>query len=157
MTRLLRYIVWGIFLIALQTTTIRFFSIEEIMPDVVCLWLVYVALREGQIAGSVAGFIAGLLCDFLSGDALGLSALSKTLCGFIAGYFYDEFKTNQILGTMRFFFSVVFASLFHNVLYFAVYLFGTELTMLRVFLQFGLGTTAYTAAVSLIPSYWKKK
>ncbi len=157
MRQILIYILIGALLLALQATLMRFFSIESVIPDIVVIWLVYVSLREGQIAGSIAGFFAGLILDFVSGDFLGLSALTKSLCGFFAGYFYDEFKTSQTFGTYRFFFAVLLSSLLHNVVYFGVYLFGTEISMLRLFIQFGLGTSAYTAALSIIPVLWKQK
>ncbi|MBS4028938.1 MAG: rod shape-determining protein MreD [Ignavibacteriales bacterium] len=157
MTRFIRYILWGVVLLAIQTTLVRLFSVENVLPDIVTIWLVYVALKEGQIAGTISGFISGLLIDFVSGDFLGLSALTKTLCGFIAGFFYDEFKTNQIFGTYRFFFAVLISSLLHNVVYFAVYLFGTDITLVAAVLHYGVGTTAYTSAVSLIPMRRRKK
>jgi rod shape-determining protein MreD len=156
MKTFLRNILWGVALIALQTTAMRLISIEGIMPDVVALWIVVVALREGQIAGTVAGFVSGLILDVISGDFLGIGALAKTVCGFLAGYFYDEFKSSEVFGTYRFFFAVIFSSLAHNIIFFVVYLQGTEIEFARTIIQFGIGTTAYTSAVSIVPLLWKR-
>ncbi|MBM4166205.1 MAG: rod shape-determining protein MreD [Ignavibacteria bacterium] len=157
MKSILRSILWGVALIAFQTTVVRLISIEGVMPDVVVLWIVVIALREGQIAGTVSGFVSGLILDIISGDFLGIGALSKTICGFLSGYFYDEFKSSEVVGTYRFFFAVIFSSLVHNIVFFVVYLQGSEIEFVRTIIQYGIGTTAYTSAIGIIPLLWKRK
>ena len=154
MKSLIRFIAWGALLIFLQTTVVPLFAVEGVMPDLLTIWLVFVALREGQTTATIAGFSSGLLLDFFSGDFLGIGALAKTCSGFVAGYFYDSFKTAETIGTYRFFFAMFFSSLLHNLLFFIIYLAGTDIPLLRILLQYGAGTTAYSTALSLIPMYW---
>ena len=156
MKRILRSLLWGIGLITLQTTVLPFFSIEGVVPDLITIWIVFLSLEEGQIAGSVSGFISGLIIDFISGDFLGLGALAKTCCGFIGGYFYDEFKTGKILGTYRFFFAVLISSFIHSLIFFIVYFQGSDISFTRIIVQYGVGTTAYTSALCLIPMLRRK-
>lgn len=68
---------------------------SRLQPDLILVLLVYLARTEGQLTGTTSGFLSGLLMDFLSGT-LGANAFSKTISGFVAGYFSDaEQRDNQ--------------------------------------------------------------
>jgi len=155
MQRVLAYIIISLALLVLQTSLVSYLAISNIVPDVMLLWVVYIAIREGQAAGTIAGFGAGLLLDFLSGTngMLGLSALSKTVAGFAAGYFYNENKTLQTLGSYQFVIAVTVTSLLHNVIYFLIFLQGTDVGWWGAVLRYGIPTTVYTAAFSLLPVF----
>jgi rod shape-determining protein MreD len=149
----IRYALITVALFVLQSTFVRFIAIENITPDLLVIWIVYLALRYGQIHATAAGFLLGLIMDIISGSFLGLSALSKTVCGFASGYFYDESKAAQILATYRFAVMVFFASLIHNLIYFTIVAQGSELPLWRTLVLFGLTTSLYTSAVSLLPIF----
>lgn len=74
----------------LQLYAVPMISIDFIHPDLILIILVFFALKYGQIQGTLLGFVFGFLFDFISGGIVGSSMFSKTLSGFIAGYFYDE-------------------------------------------------------------------
>ncbi|MGB2960270.1 MAG: rod shape-determining protein MreD, partial [Bacteroidota bacterium] len=59
-----------------HTTLTKFIVIGGIVPDIPLIAVVYLALRRGQVVGTVAGFGMGLALDLLSGTdgMLGLSA-----------------------------------------------------------------------------------
>jgi rod shape-determining protein MreD len=141
--------------VVLQTTVVRFLAIQMIVPDLVLIWIVYLALRRGQIAATTAGFFLGLAFDLLSGpdSMLGLAALSKTAAGFVAGYFFNENKIAQTLGGYEFILIVVIASLVHNLLYFIIFLQGSGITWSGALLEYGFPTTAYTAMAALLPMF----
>jgi rod shape-determining protein MreD len=141
--------------LVLQTTIIRFLAVQMIVPDLILLWIVYLAVRRGQIAATTGGFLLGLAFDLLSGpdSMLGLAALSKTAAGFIAGYFYNQNKITQTLGGYQFILITVIASLVHNLLYFVILLQGSGITWSSALLQYGIPTTAYTAALGLLPMF----
>jgi rod shape-determining protein MreD len=149
------YILLSILLVLLQTTLVRYLAVDTVAPDLLLIWVVYLALREGQNAGTTAGFFIGLLFDLISGKdgVLGLAALCKTLAGFVAGYFYNENKILQILGGYQFILVVTVASIVHNVLYFIVFLQGSEVGWLDAVVLYGLPTTLYTAALALLPMF----
>ncbi|SRR5712692_2729316 len=153
MNRNFIYAIISLFLVIFQTKTASLFSLEGITPDVLVIWIVYLALTEGQLRGTVWGFGIGLCMDLLSGNFLGLSALTKTLCGFLAGYFYNENKTPMTLGSYRFLLIVVFAAFLHNLVYFLIFTQGTEISFWRVVSQLGVTTTLYTATIGLIPMF----
>lgn len=71
-------------------------------PDTLLLLTVWIARREGQSLGTTAGFFIGLFMDLLHGT-MGLDAFSKTVSGFVAGFFSNpddlEKLSNFILAT----------------------------------------------------------
>ena len=153
MNRITRNILISLALIVLQTTIVRMLSLEGIQPDILIIWIVYVALTEGQMHATVWGFCVGLFMDLLSGNFLGLSAMTKTLSGFLGGYFYNENKTRLTLGTYRFLLVILFVSFLHNILYFLIYTQGSDMHFWSVVVRFGITTTLYTATLCVIPMF----
>lgn len=88
MPRLLRQVLIGLGVVVLQVLVLNRLRLWGAIPDAVLLFVVVQALRGGRLAGSVSGFAAGLLLDFLAYPAtLGLNAVLKTIAGFVLGYF----------------------------------------------------------------------
>jgi rod shape-determining protein MreD len=145
----------SLLVLLLHTAVVKFLAIEGIAPDILLLWITYIAIRRGQIAGTTAGFFLGLMVDLLSGSdgMLGLAALSKTVAGFIAGYFYNETKTSQTLGGNQYIVVIVIVSLVHNAIYFLIFLQGTGINWMDALLRYGIPATLYTAAAALIPMF----
>jgi rod shape-determining protein MreD len=146
-----KYILLSLFFILMQTTLVQLFSLNNIVCDLLLIWVVYIAIREGQIIGTVYGFAIGLVFDIITGGFIGLSSLTKSLSGFFAGYFYNDNKTEITLGTYRFLLLVLFTSIIHNVIYILIYQPGSELNIWLTMLKIGGTTTLYTATVSIIP------
>jgi rod shape-determining protein MreD len=144
-----------ILFILLQTTLARYLAVGGLTPDLALIWIIYLALRRGQIAGTVAGFSTGLVLDLLSGNdgMLGLAALAKTAGGFTAGYFFNENKTLQTLGSYRFILIILSVSLVHNLIYFVIFLQGSDAHWWEAILLYGVPAAVYTAAVGLIPTF----
>jgi len=155
MQRTVFYSLLSLLFLVLDTVLTKFLVIEEILPDIILLWIVYLAIREGQIAATTAGFCLGLVMDLLSGQdgMLGVVALAKTIAGFVAGYFYNENKTQQTLGGYEFLIAVGVASFVHNVIYFLIFLQGTDIGVWGAVFRYGVPTTLYTTALGLIPMF----
>lgn len=66
------------------------------MPDLVLLLVLYVSLKNGSVAGCTAGFISGIIMDFVSAAPLGLNAMTKAITGFVAGKFYSSFNMQRL-------------------------------------------------------------
>lgn len=145
----------SLLLVLLQTTVVHFVAIGSIVPDLLMIWIVALAIHDGQITATTAGFLIGTVIDLLSGSdgMLGLSALSKTLAGFLAGYFYNENKTFQSLGTYRFILILVGVTLVHNLIYFIIFLQGSGIRWWGAALDYGIPSTIYTAAVGVLPMF----
>jgi rod shape-determining protein MreD len=151
--RYLRYFITGAILLILQSIFVPLVSIEKIKPDVLIPLIVYISLKEGQIAGTVSGFIAGLLMDLLGDGLLGLYALSKTIGGFTAGYFYNEKKIDINFETLRFPAIIFLTSIIHNATFFSIDLMGKNVEAEQIIFKFILGEAIYTAVISLIPMF----
>ena len=153
MRKNLRLVLISLVLLTFQTTIITFTSIGNIIPDVLLIWIVYVAVTEGQIRSTVVGFSIGLAMDLVSGQFLGLSALAKTIAGFLSGYFYHENKVDVTLGGYQFLVIVAIASFVHNVVYFVIFTQGSAVSTATAVFEFGLFSTIYTTVVALVPMF----
>ena len=153
MERFLRSAGLVLVLLIVQTTFIPYLAIGGILPDILLPWLVYVALRRGQIEAAGYGFGAGLLQDLISTKFLGLAALSKTICAFSAGYFINENTTEQTLGSYRYVLIVLLCCFINDVVYFTVFFQGIEGSLVGHVLQFSLTSSLYTGVVSLLPMF----
>ncbi len=151
MKRFITYCVISLLLILVQTSLLRLVSLEGITPDILTIMIVYIALKEGQLTATLSGFSIGLIVDLVTGNFIGLSALTKTIGGFFAGYFYNENKTRLTLGSYRFPLIVLLTSLIHNTMYFIIFTRGTEIGLVQAVGEFGVATTLYTSTLTLLP------
>lgn len=151
--RYVRYALLSLIFIVLQTKVMRLLAVEGITPDILTIWIVYIALKEGQLPATLWGFGIGLLFDLGTGNFVGLSALTKTISGFCSGYFYNENKTLLTLASYRFLLIVLLVSVIQNTVYFSIYSQGSEIGLLRAVLQVGLATAFYTTTWTLLPMF----
>lgn len=126
-------------------------SMRDISPDFLLIWLVYLSIKEGQLTGTIWGFIIGLMFDLSTGSFVGLSALTKTISGFAAGYFFGENRAQLTFGSYRFVLIILFVSFIHNTLYFILLTRGSDIGLVSAIFQIGLATSFYTSAVALLP------
>lgn len=153
MPKHLRLVLISLGLIALQTTIVSFMSVLNIIPDLMLIWIVYIAVTQGQIPATVYGFGIGLVIDLLSGQFLGLLALSKTIAGFLSGYFYHENKIDITLSNYRFLIIVGIITLVHNIVYFVIFTRGSDVGLFTAIFRFGIFSMLYTTALSSIPMF----
>jgi rod shape-determining protein MreD len=140
-------------LLLLQTTFIPFLSMGGFLPDVLLIWVVYIGVTRGQLEATITGFAVGLLQDAVTIQFFGLSALTKTLAGFVAGYFFNENLTEQTLGSYRFLLITLLSSFVHNVLYYGIFLQGIQDALFTTMIEFSVAVSLYTALVSVFPMF----
>lgn len=153
MERYVRSSLTALILLLLQTTIVPFLSLGYYQPDLLMIWVVYTAIRRGQIEAAVSGFAVGLLQDLTTTQFFGLAALAKTVSGFAAGYFFNENKTEQTLATYRFVLILLLASMIHNILYYMIFFQGTAASLVGATLRTSLLTGLYTALFGLLPMF----
>ena len=123
MSEYLKSAIFLVFLVIVQKTLIWLVALThyEITPDILLIGLVLLGIRKGKIAGSVGGFLSGLLLDFMSFSFLGLMALSKATAGFVSGYFNNENKIERYTKSYIFIIIVFTCSVLNNLIYFVFY------------------------------------
>jgi rod shape-determining protein MreD len=140
-------------LLLLQTTFVPFLSISSFLPDLLLIWVVYIAVTRGQLEATITGFAVGILQDAAAIQFFGLSALTKTLAGFVAGYFFNENITEQTLGSYRFLLIILLSSFVHNILYYGIFLQGIQDSLLTTMIEFSIAASLYTALMGLFPMF----
>lgn len=149
-SRLLWYAIAGLVLLLVQLN-LGFIAVENVVPDLLLILTVVIALLEGRFEAIIAGFVLGLLFDWISSDIVGTNALSKMLVGFIAGSFHREDDTAQAsIGSFRFLGIVALVSLVHNLIYYFFYVQPADLSFTRFFFRSGIAGALYTTVVSAL-------
>ena len=139
--------------IILQSTLISLLSIEDIKPDLIIILLVIYGLQFGQISTTIAGFGIGLFQDFLISGVIGISSLSKSIAGFIAGTIGKKKRKNSL----QLFVLVLFCiTLIHDVIFYTLYKFGTDMSLMKLLLRYSLPSTLYTVIVGTIINFARK-
>lgn len=137
-------------LVVLQLTVLQYVSIGGATPDVVLIGICAIALRHGQEQATVFGFSAGLVTDLFVGDLIGISALAKTISGFIAGYYFEDEKSRAIVRSWRFLKIVAVSAAVHNVIYLLAYIRSVEFDFWSLFLLQVVGATAFTSLATTL-------
>lgn len=92
---------WGymilLILLVVQSTILSRIALESVKPDLVLLAVIYLANKNGKMAGQTYGFISGLIEDFLSVSPLGFNGFLNTLVGFLYGLTSETFFIDQVI------------------------------------------------------------
>ena len=112
--------------LALQTTLARFLVGGSAAIDLVLVAVVYVALTTGPVTGMLAGSVAGLIQDALSSGVIGIGGLAKSIVGFLAGAFGQQFIVTAALPRLVMF---IAATALHAAVFMGLY----EVLGLRAF------------------------
>ncbi|MDH4068968.1 MAG: rod shape-determining protein MreD [Ignavibacteria bacterium] len=156
MKRFLLYCALSIALLLVHLMMVPFLALANVVPDIVLIFVIVLAVMEGRMAATIAGFCLGLLLDLLAGESsvLGLSALAKSVTGFAVGYSFSEGRALQTLGSYRFLVIVGAGALLHNALYFTIYLQGTSVSFVDAIVFHAVPGALYTMLISVIPMFF---
>ena len=144
----LRQVLIGLGVVALQWLVFGRLKLWGAYPDVVLLYVAYVGLRFGRVSGTAAGFVTGFLMDVLYGT-WGIQMFIKTLLGFVVGLFESEGMEGPRLGPVQTGLGALGLALVHNGL-FVVFLAlanATRTPMLITSLWIGSAVLTAIAAV----------
>jgi rod shape-determining protein MreD len=101
-----------VFALALQT------FVPTRFVDAVLVVVVFTGLNFGPAAGLLAGSVGGLAQDALSSGILGVSGLSKTVVGFMAGVVGSQVIVQHVLPRLLVF---IGATAVHGICFFGLY------------------------------------
>ena len=145
------YVLKAVVLLLLQAGAVEMVSLRGIAPDLLLIFIAYLAVREGQMYALPWGFALGLVLDLTSGTVVGLSALSKSVAAFTAGYFYSDNMVSMTLSTYRFLIVVLVSAFVHNAVYFTVFTLGSDIGFLGAVFGLGLASAFFTSTVAILP------
>ncbi len=86
--RMRKNILWAVITIVaalLENTWLKAISIQEVLPNLVLLLVVYFALQGGEERAMFTGFLGGVIQDVAGNARLGHHVLAHVLVGYIAG------------------------------------------------------------------------
>lgn len=150
MPSLVREILVGVGVVLLQWLVFGRLTIYGAFPDVVLLYVAWVALRFGRAGGAIAGFGTGLLLGAVY-DMWGSQMLVKTIMGFVVGHFATDTRDAPHFGPVQAFGGALALALVHNGLL-AIILALDHGTRTASFLigAFWVGSAVLTAIVAML-------
>ena len=126
-------------------------SIQNIKPDFVLILVMFVALLQGRVFGQLYGFGIGMVVDVIGiGSFFGLSALSKTVAGFLAGYFKN--RRNRF-NHITFYSIYVLVIFIHFAIFFLINFKSTDYGTQFILLRYVLPETIYTSIIFILLDY----
>ncbi len=147
--RLLIYVALGIAAVLVQKFLDDFASINSVSPQLVIIFVVYLALREGQLFGMSGGFLIGLLNDLLVTHFIGYTSFVGVVAGFAAGFFFKESDIELAARTLNFAWICAITLAISELAALPIIASG-ELDYLYVFMKFTVGTTIYTSVFAMV-------
>jgi len=135
----------------LQASLIPVIALNVWRPDLILIITILMSYRYGAIAGTLIGFSLGLFQDSISVSPIGISSLSNSVIGFLAGNIkgFRLGSYGQTLGT-------ILMMLFHGLIFFALYNFKTETTYTYLIFTRVFPNTIYTFLIWLVVSFFFK-
>lgn len=124
----------------------NYYALGNYTPDLFVILVIYISLREGKISGTISGFSIGLIQDLVfSVGFLGLSSFSKSLSGFLVGFFTNSRRARKYPGILipaiiGISVSHIFTSVFRSV--------GSEEGIISSVFQVSLPSAIYTLIVA---------
>ncbi len=111
--------IWVILGVVVQATWLAALHIPpQITPDIVLIMTISYGLLRGPDQGLLFGLGAGFFVDLLSGGIIGVSALSKMIAGFSAGFMEKNiFKDNFLVPALAVFIGAFFCESFNIIMF----------------------------------------
>ncbi|MCS7054427.1 MAG: rod shape-determining protein MreD [Ignavibacterium sp.] len=136
--------------IIFQSVFVPLISFDNIAPDLILLLLVYYTINNNQFFGMSAGFIFGGICDLIFGTILGSMMVTKTISGFIAGYFSSENKRDIYLSNLNFTLIILLVSFIDNTIFSFFSSFDLSSNFIVNMFVKNIANSIYTAFVGLL-------
>lgn len=126
-------------------------EIGGVRPDFILLIVVIVGQLRGRMVGQIYGFVIGLLIDAIGmGSFLGLSALSKTIAGFLSGFLKDK-KTR--LNPIVFYVTIIGIIFLHFTIFYLISFNGSEMGLQNILGKYVIPAVIYTGILYLVIDY----
>ncbi|MBI4733401.1 MAG: rod shape-determining protein MreD [Rubrobacteridae bacterium] len=126
-----------------QATVAPHLSRMGAKPDIVLIVAALFGFAYGPQTGGLAGFFGGLLGDLLTGSAVGIGLMSKTVVGFFAGMVQRAIFVKSIILPML---AIFVATWIHEFIYVGfLFLFGNTTSIDTLIWNIVLPSAVYNA------------
>ena len=122
------------------------FGDSSLKPNVILVGLAVLALAEGALAASIAGFVLGVVLDSSVPNLLGLHALTKTLFGYGLGIYHKRMIRGVPLVEGL---TIAAFALAHDALYLIVSSWSLEFDLVRALLLEALPSALLTGILAV--------
>jgi rod shape-determining protein MreD len=148
----LRYLALGAGLVVLQWLVLQHLSLWGATPDVVLLFLAWIALHTRRHTAAGTGFVLGAALDIAYGT-WGLHMLVKTITGFLLGSIpVAEERDALLIQPQQAFLGGLMLTLMHNGLLVILLALQAQTTNSFLVNALWLGSSVYTATLGTIAS-----
>ncbi len=100
MDKSIAYVITVIVCVLLQLAIAPVVAIAGAQPDFLLICVLLIASRSGATAGSVSGFILGLLFDFMGDGVIGAMALAYTVTALVVGLICSAMDSTPATGAI---------------------------------------------------------
>ncbi len=156
MPLVLRHVLIGLAIVAVQWLVLGRLSLWGAYPDAVLLYVAWLGLRYGRRPGTIAGFSLGLLLDAIYGT-WGLHMFVKTLVGFLVGLFPASERETLLIQPQQAFLGGFVLALLHNGLFVTFVALQAGTRNLSMVFSLWLGSALYTAFLSALASLFSNR
>lgn len=153
---LVRQILVGLLVFLLQWFLLGRLRIFGAYPDAVLLYVAWLGLRHGRLAGSVGGFSLGFLLDAVYAT-WGIHMFVKTLVGFLVGLFPANERETLLIQPQQALVGALVIALVHNGLFVSLLALDTGARNTFMVTALWLGSAAYTAFVGTLASLFSTR
>lgn len=157
----IRYIIIGILLLAIENGAGKYLDISGIRPDLLLIFTISISIRHGRIYGLLVGFFAGLAQDMTALGFLGIFALSKSSLGFWIGRWVES--RDQFIRSWSFMLIIFLCAISQGLWQGIFVIEGSEISFAGFFFKRVLPTAVYTGFIggiwALLPittKHWKQ-
>lgn len=147
----LLYLAIGIATVLLQVLVSPFLSIAGVSPDFLVIFIVYLAIKEGQFIGESYAFVLGASLDMFSSGIFGAHALSATVAAFLVGFSYNPERADQNVRNWPFLVLTLLGALVNNALYYFMLTRRSEIGFSEFAFRYGAVGALYTVVVAILP------
>ncbi len=143
---------FSLLVLFIQILVAPLLSLQDIRPDFVLILVIIIGQLLGRALGQLYGFSIGILVDALGlGSFLGLSALSKTVAGFLSGYLKDRRKRINIFSFYLIIFTII---CLHFLIFYLIYFQGTGYQIQYIILRYVVPSSLYVSVFYFLVDYF---
>jgi len=88
---MIKYFFTFIAVFLIQLIFVQHLTINNIRPDLLIIFVLYLAVKNGSFRGTIFGFLIGVIADLFDvGSTIGVLPLLYSISGYIGGFLHEQ-------------------------------------------------------------------